>query len=137
MTAKKSVLVRLAGFVVVAGVAAILLGVPLREKRQEKRIRTLLLQVQEAVQNYHVDEELYPKRRMPGGELIAFLKEKGFLAEPLANPWTKTPYESGMKEDWLEYRTDALAETYELIIYQPGTETVQFRLDSTKNQSLE
>lgn len=137
MKAKRSVLVRLAGLVAVTGIAAILLGVPLREKRQEKRIRTLLLEIQEAVQNYHVDEELYPKRMMSGGELISFLKESGFLEAPLSNPWTKTPYDAGMEDDWLQYRTDPLAETYELIVYQPRTETVRFRLDSTKNQSLE
>jgi hypothetical protein len=47
------------------------------------------------------------------------------------------PYTSASEDDWLRYRTDSLAETYELTVLFPGTEEVEFRLDSTKNQSLE
>ena len=63
------------------------------------------------------------------------LEAEGFLEDPPANPWSGGVYAEG--EDWMQYRTDQLAETYELTVFFPGTEEVQFRLDSTKNQSLE
>ena len=104
---------------------------------REHRGRALLLTVQESLQRYHVDEELYPKRMMNGAELIRFLDEAGFVEEPIENPWTQASFQPDDPNDWLRYRTDQLAETYELIVLQPGTEEVEFRLDSTENQSLE
>ncbi len=129
--------VRALGCLLVAGVGAWILLPPLVEKRTERRVRAMLLEVQEGLQRYHVREELYPKRAMDGGELVDLLAEGGHLGEPPANPWTGGPYRSGQGEDWLRYRTDGLAETYELTVLSPGTEEVKFRLDSTKNQSLE
>jgi hypothetical protein len=107
------------------------------EKRTERRVRTLLLAVQEGLQRYHVKEELYPKRMMTGRELIQLLGDGGHLESLPANPWNGEPYTSASEDDWLRYRTDSLAETYELTVLFPGTEEVEFRLDSTKNQSLE
>lgn len=132
----RSLLVRLAGGLVLIAIAATILWPPLAAKREERRVRAMLLTVQEALQNYHVDEEIYPRNPMPGAELIAFLKEEGFLEEPPENPWTRGAYEVG-GEDRLRYRTDALAETYELTVSRPESDEVQFRLDSTENQSLE
>lgn len=132
-----SFLIRLLGLVVLLGIAAVLIGVPLAEKREEKRVRTMLLAVQEALQRFHVDEELYPKRMMNGSELVRFLEEKGFVEDSIVNPWTQAPFQPDDPNDWLRYRTDPLAETYELIVFRPGTGEVAFRLDSTENQSLE
>lgn len=128
---------RLAGLLVVLAIGAALLGPPLMQKRTERRVRTLLLVVQEGLQRYHVKEELYPKRMMTGRELIQLLRDGGHLETPPANPWSGRLYADGAEDDWLRYRTDSLAETYELSVLVPGTEEVEFRLDSTKNQSLE
>ena len=128
---------RLAGVLFVLAIGAALLVPPLMEKRTERRVRTLLLAVQEGLQRYHVKEELYPKRMMTGRELIQRLSDGGHLESPPANPWSGLPYSSASEDDWLRYRTDSLAETYDLTVLFPGTEEVEFRLDSTKNQSLE
>jgi len=130
-------ILRLAGLLIVLAVGAALLVPPLLEKRTERRVRTLLLAVQEGLQRYHVKEELYPKRMMTGHELIQLLADGGHLETPPANPWSGRPYADAAEDDWLRYRTDSLAETYELTVLFPGTEEVEFRLDSTKNQSLE
>jgi hypothetical protein len=130
-------ILRLAGLLIVLAIGAALLVPPLLEKRTERRVRTLLLAVQEGLQRYHVQEELYPKRMMTGRELIQLLGDGGHLESPPSNPWSGLPYADAAEDDWLRYRTDSLAETYELTVLFPGTEEVEFRLDSTKNQSLE
>ena len=133
----RSRLVRSAGLGLVVAIGAVLLVPPLLEKRTERRVRAMLLSVQEALQRYHVDEELYPKRMMSGQELVKLLVEGGHFEDPPLNPWSGLPYAGTAEEDWLRYRTDGLAETYELTVLVPGTEEVAYRLDSTKNQSLE
>lgn len=135
MNRLKKILIRATGVVILAGVAAVLLSPSIAEKRESRRVKAMLLQVQAALQNYHVDEEIYPRRMMPGAKLIQFLQEKKFLETPPENPWSGGHYAEG--DDWLRYRTDQLAETYELIVVYPETEDIQFRLDSTENQSLE
>jgi hypothetical protein len=126
-----------AGLLAVIAIGASILLPPLQAKRTERRVRAMLLSVQEALQRYHVKEELYPKRMMNGHELIKLLVEGKHLDAGLANPWTGAPYAGSSDEDWLRYRTDGLAETYELTVLVPGSERVEFRLDSTKHQSLE
>lgn len=133
----KSIFIRLAGLLVVIAAAVVLIGLPLVEKRTERRVRAMLLAVQEGLQRYHVAEELYPKKRMGGAELVQQLAEGGFVEKTLLNPWTGLPYAGGSGEDRLHYRTNSLAETYELVVTFPGTEEAEFRLDSTENQSLE
>jgi hypothetical protein len=133
----KSIFIRLTGLLVVIAAAVILIGLPLAEKRTERRVRAMLLAVQEGLQRYHVAEELYPKKRMSGAELVSLLAEGGFVEKTLLNPWTGLPYAGGSGEDRLHYRTNSLAETYELVVTFPGTEEAEFRLDSTENQSLE
>lgn len=133
----KSIFIRLTGLLVVIAAAVVLIGLPLVEKRTERRVRAMLLALQEGLQRYHVAEELYPKKRMSGAELVQQLAEGGFLEETILNPWTGLPYAGGSGEDRLYYRTNSLAETYELVVTFPGTEEAEFRLDSTENQSLE
>lgn len=132
-----STTIRGIGLLLVAAGGVVILGGPFREAREDRRVRAMLLEVQEALQNFHVREEIYPRRIMDGGELVAFLSEAGFLDEPLANPWTGSPFGGEGDDDRLRYRTDPLAETYELIVLEPDSEEVRFRLDSTENQSLE
>lgn len=132
-----SIIFRLAGLSGVMFAAFILIAFPLAEKRTERRVRSTLLTVQEALQRYHVKEELYPKKMMSGHELVAHLAADGFLDASLINPWTGGPYLASADGDWLQYRTNGLAETYELVVYFPESEEIQFRLDSTENQSLE
>ncbi len=130
-------IVRLTGVILLAAVGSLLVGRPLAMKRQEGRIRTTLLAVQEALQRYHVSEEIYPKKMMTGHELVRFLAESEFIKRELPNPWTGDPYFSESSHDWLRYRTNSTAETYELVVTYPDSEEVQFRLDSTDHQSLE
>lgn len=132
-----SIFIRVLGLAVIAAVGAVLIGLPLLEKREERRVREMLLTVQEGLQNYHVAEELYPRDFMTGAQLVHFLTKEGFLEDPVRNPWTQEEFGSDGERDGLRYRTDSIAETYELVVYIPGTEIEQFRLDSTENQSLE
>lgn len=135
--ALRSNFIRLVGLLVVIAAAVVLIGLPLADKRTERRVRSMLLTVQEGLQRYHVAEELYPKKRMSGAELVEQLAQGGFLEKTLANPWNGLPYIGSAGEDRLHYRTNSLAETYELVVTFPGTEEAEFRLDSTENQSLE
>lgn len=128
---------RSAGLLSVIAIGTLILLPPIEAKRTERRVRAMLLAVQEALQRYHVQEELYPKRMMNGQELVKLLVEDKHLAADLRNPWTGAAYAASPEEDWLRYRTDGLAETYELTVLYPGSERVEFRLDSTKHQSLE
>lgn len=132
-----SLWVKSIGLLFILAIGALILLPPLQAKRTERRVRAMLLTVQEALQRYHVKEELYPKRMMNGHELVKLLVDGGHLGADIVNPWTGGAYLSQFDEDWLRYRTDGLAETYELTVVVPGTEKVEFRLDSTKHQSLE
>lgn len=133
----RSFVTRLLGLLLVATVGAFIFVPPLLAKREEYRVRALLLTLQEGLQNFHVKEEIYPRKMMKGSELAGFLIEQNFLDPDVLNPWTGEIYVDTEEEDWLRYRTGDLAETYELIVVFSGTEEVQFRLDSTENQSLE
>ena len=137
MKKKGSPVVRFVGLAILIGGAAFLLASPIQEARQERRVRALLLEVQEGLQNYHISEELYPKQPMKGKELVSLLVELEFLDASTTNPWTGTAYLDSEDSDWLRYSTGSLAETYELVVTYPESEEVQFRLDSTENQSLE
>ncbi|MEQ1841620.1 MAG: hypothetical protein ABL994_14530, partial [Verrucomicrobiales bacterium] len=83
-----SALRRSAGLLLVFALGAILILPALNEKRTERRIRATLLAVQEGLQRYHVEEELYPKKMMSGHELVTLLAASGFLEPSLINPWT-------------------------------------------------
>lgn len=133
----RSFLLRASGLLVLLVATGLFLGHLLREKRTGHRVRTMLLTVQEGLQRYHVKEELYPKKPMRGGELVQLLRDAGFLEKTVLNPWTGLPYGASPGSDWLQYRTNGLAETYELVVSFPDSEEVQFRLDSTEHQSLE
>lgn len=140
---RTSLVARFVGFLAVAGIGLFLIGREVVEKRTERRVRSMLLTVQEALQRYHVDEENYPPKAMTGRELVTMLHERSFLETMILNPWTGQPYAGGAfredatREDHLQYRTDSLAETYELIVTDPESGIVQFQLDSTEHQSLE
>jgi len=55
MNRLKKILIRATGVVILAGVAAVLLSPSIAEKRESRRVKAMLLQVQAALQNYHVD----------------------------------------------------------------------------------
>ncbi len=137
MISARSILIRSLGLTLVIGIGVAIFVPPLFAEREEVRVRKMLLTIQEGLQNFHVKEEIYPKTAMNGSELAHFLAKAEFLDPALVNPWTGESYIQSSEEDWLRYRTGDLAETYELIVYRAGTEQVQFRLDSTENQSLE
>ncbi len=110
------------------------------EKRLDRQVRATLLEVQQALQNYHVEEELYPVRTpMTGAELIKLLQETGHLSSPPFNPWTGAAYSSDddRDSDRIRYRTDELAETYTLEALRPDSDEPHHTLDSTEHPSLE
>ena len=133
----RSVLIRILGLCAIVVAGGFLFWPSLQAKQEEYRVRAVLLTVQESLQNYHVKEEIYPRNMMSGLELVQFLIEHNFLDPEVRNPWTGELYSVETDTDWLQYRTGALAETYELTVFYPNSEVVQFRLDSTENQSLE
>lgn len=133
----RSLAVRAFGLLGLLAGGGVLFGLPLAEKREEVRIRAALLTLQEGLQRFHVREEIYPRQAMSGQALASFLAERGFLEEPVSNPWTGEPYADSPEPDWLRYRTDQMAETYELVVTHRDSEEARFRLDSTENQSLE
>ena len=125
--------------VLAAAVLAFLLPA-FAEKRLDRQVRSTLLEVQEALQNYHVDEELYPVRTpMTGAELIILLQDSGHLEKPPYNPWTGSLYSAGESPstDRIRYRTDQNAETYVLEALHLDSEEPHHVLDSTEHQSLE
>lgn len=107
--------------------------------RQENRVRSLLLCVQRALQDYHVDQERYlPRRELPGAELIAALADFGFLKELPLNPWSGEPWKlDGKEPDYLRYGSDPHFETYALKALDPKSGRVWLELDSVKQPSLE
>ena len=113
------------------------------EKRLDRQVRSALLTLQQALQNYHVDEELYPTRTpMTGGELSALLIESGHLDSAPRNPWTGQPFEieaksDGRADDRIRYSTDELAETYTLKALRRDSDEVHHLIDSTEHPSLE
>lgn len=111
----------------------------LAEVRQRERHRALLLEVQQALQKYHVDQERYvPRRELKGSELIAVLDDLGFFPALPVNPWTGQKWKlDGQEPDHLAYRTDANFETYALRILAPDGGQTLMELDSEAKISLE
>lgn len=107
--------------------------------RHEHQVREAFLEIQRALQDYHVAEENYPKDYpLTGAQLIRLLIDTGHLREPPRNPWTGRPYQiDGAGEDHFTYRSDELAETYELQAVDPVSGEPWLTLDSTEHQSLE
>ena len=132
-----SIVIRVVGLLCLLGIAVVMLIGPIGEARRERRIKEMLLLVQEGIQRYHVQEEIYPKRAMKGGELVALLRENSHLEELIMNPWIGGVYDGGNDVDRMAYETDALAESYELTVRYLHSKKIRFRLDSTENQSLE
>ena len=97
----RSLFIRSLGLAGIAGAGAFLFWSPLQAKREEYRVRSLLLTVQESLQNFHVKEEIYPRKMMSGRELVVFLIENEFLDPDVRNPWTGEPYSEETAIDWL------------------------------------
>lgn len=125
-------------FAIIIGLITILL--PARNQvRLEHQSKLTLLVLQEALQNFHVDDEAYPKKTpMTGVELIQFLIETKHLESPPLNPATLRPYVLDSSEpDRIVYATDELAETYSLKALELNSDETLFIVDSTEHQSLE
>jgi hypothetical protein len=137
----KSLWVRATIFGVIAGSAIALLVPSFQVIRHEHQVKTVLLEIQRALQEWHVAEEVYPRETpMNGGELISLLMESGHLEKAPSNPWTGRPYEFGtenLETDRIRYSTDELAETYSLRALERTGDDVFLELDSTEHQSLE
>tara|TARA_R110002096_G_scaffold54517_5_gene140541 strand:- start:10939 stop:11343 length:405 start_codon:yes stop_codon:yes gene_type:complete len=106
--------------------------------RHEQQTRTMLLQIQAAVQDYHVDQERYvPREELTGSQLIGVLSDFGFLKELPINPWTRETWKlDGEEPDFLRYATDPNFETYALRALDPRTGEVLLEIDSVEQPSL-
>ena len=107
--------------------------------RHQAKIRELLLTVQTALQDYHVDQERYiPRETLSGTELITVLLDFEFLEELPHNPWSNEDWKlDGEEPDYLVYETDPNFETYALKALDPNSGQVVVELDSEENPSLE
>jgi hypothetical protein len=107
--------------------------------RQKHRVRSFLLTVQRALQEYHVNQERYvPRQELSGAELIAVLADFGFLKQLPLNPWTGVIWRlDGRESDHLRYHTDPNFETYALRCLDPKTGQVVQEIDSVRQPSLE
>lgn len=111
----------------------------IREVRHERAIRSMLLSVQTALQDYHVDQERYiPRESLTGSEIISVLSDFEFLSELPVNPWSGEMWKlDGVEPDHLVYKTDSGFETYALRALDPKSGAVVMELDSEENPSLE
>ena len=111
----------------------------LTDLRLEAQTRDMLLDVQRALQDYHVDEERYiPREKLTGTELMAVLSDFEFLKELPVNPWSGENWKlDGKEPDFLIYETDPNFETYALRALDPKSGEVTMELDSESNRSLE
>ena len=107
--------------------------------RHEAEVRELLLTVQSALQDYHVDQERYiPRESLTGAELITVLLDFEFLDDLPMNPWSDTEWKlDGEEPDFLVYETDPNFETYALKAIHPKSGKIVMELDSEENPSLE
>ena len=127
-------------------IAVIAIVLPVRRAIETRRFeitsKQTVLEIQRALQNYHVDEELYPRRTpMTGSQVIQFLIDSGHLEKPPLNPWTRQPYrvDAPAQPDGIHYHTDELAETYALESAGKSLtpDAPLWQLDSTEHHSLE
>lgn len=136
-----SVFVRTVLFAILAAAAIALLVPGFRAIRHEHQVKTLLLEIQRSLQDWHVAEEVYPRKTpMTGAELIGLLVESGKLVTPPHNPWTGQPYQPWQETeatDRIRYSTDELAETFALKALNRDDDEVFLQIDSTEHQSLE
>ncbi|MDF1811350.1 MAG: hypothetical protein P1V20_04025 [Verrucomicrobiales bacterium] len=111
----------------------------LNQVKKEAEMRTMLLSVQSALQDYHVDQERYiPREKLSGQEIISVLSDFEFLDPLPLNPWSgKTWKLDGKEPDHLVYETDPNFETYALKVLDPKTGKVLMEIDSEENPSLE
>ena len=107
--------------------------------RHEARVRSLLLTVQSALQDYHVDQERYiPREKLTGTEIITVLADFEFLSDLPINPWSGVEWKlDGEEPDFLIYETDPNFETYALKAVHSKSGEIIFELDSEENPSLE
>ncbi|MEM1294303.1 MAG: hypothetical protein AAGH89_02990 [Verrucomicrobiota bacterium] len=124
-------------FILVLGLGS-LVAQGIRKVRHEQQTRAMLLQVQAAVQDYHVDQERYiPRQELTGSQLISVLSDFGFLNELPINPWTHELWKlDGEEPDFLRYATDPNFETYALRALNPKTGEVVLEIDSVEQPSL-
>lgn len=106
--------------------------------RQEKAIREMLLEVQSALQDYHVEQEQYiPRLELTGTEVITVLSDFDSLKKLPLNPWSGETWRlDGEEPDHLIYQTDPSFETYALRALHPKTGKVVLEIDSESNPSL-
>lgn len=111
----------------------------LNQVKKEAKMRAMLLSVQSALQDYHVDQERYiPREKLSGQEIISVLSDFEFLDPLPLNPWSgKTWKLDGQEPDHLVYETDPNFETYALKVLDPKTGKVLMEIDSEENPSLE
>jgi hypothetical protein len=111
----------------------------IQQVRHENRTRAVLLQIQEALQRYHVDQERYPPREsLAGAELVSLLIDFEFLDPAVLNPWTGKAWTiDGVEPDHFRYGSDSTFETYSLQALDPKSGKIALEIDSVDHRSLE
>jgi len=120
-------------------IAGAVVAKPLHTAKVENRAKSTLLELQRALQEYHVDQERYvPQLELKGTQLISLLLDFGFLESAPMNPYTGQPYNSAEGEpDRIRYRTDEAFETYSLQFLHFSDEETWLEIDSVAHHSLE
>lgn len=130
---------RIAWLTFMSGLLAWPVASGIHRVQETHRVRQLLLTVQHALQEYHVDQERYvPRPQLRGAELIAVLADFGFLKPLPLNPWTGTRWQlDGREPDHLRYESDPEFRTYALRSLDPKSGKVLLEIDSVRHPSLE
>ncbi len=139
MAQVKSLLVRTTIVALIVAGLSTIVSRGVRSVRHEHRARQMLLHIQAALQDYHVDQERYiPRQELTGTELLNVLTDFGFLKTLPVNPWTNETWKlDGVEPDHLRYATDPNFETYALRALNPKTGETWLEIDSVSRPSLE
>lgn len=133
-------MIRRAGWLTVfAGLLGWVVYLGIKKVEFEDGTRDMLLAVQSALQDYHVDQERYiPREKLSGTEVLSVLSDFDFLDELPINPWSGQKWKlDGEEPDHLVYQTDPSFETYSLKAIDPKNGNAYMELDSEENRSLE
>ena len=87
-----------------------------QDKAKEVAVKSVVLSVQNAIENFAIDNGSYPQgNQISVCELAATLQTGGYLSTTPKNPFTGKAYQSGDTEGRIVYNYDSIAGQYHLI----------------------
>ncbi|MFT5465464.1 MAG: hypothetical protein ACI8UO_000559 [Verrucomicrobiales bacterium] len=108
--------------------------------RREAKLKSALLALQRALQEFHVEYEHYPNPeslKLSGNELAGVLAQFSPPEEPLVNPYSNQPFLIEPNPDRILYQTDPDFLTFSLQALHFTRDEVWFEIDSSSHHSLE